>query len=180
MTESGRNRRFLVLICEQKIRRIFTLQARRENGSGIVILNRRFDGRVLVVNATDRGVGFPGRIVIQRRFGLVKVFVRRDGVVLLCVGGEVDGVRSGDLYSRKWTVVDWGVGGEEEGVVRRGVVVKVVVEFGGGEDGEDDEIEEDVEVGRSEAGEEEGPHVWGFSKEEMREERECEFQTHCH
>jgi len=37
-----------------------------------------------------------------------------------------------------------------------------------------------VEVGRNEEGEEEGPQVRGFSEEEMREQRECEFQTHCH
>jgi len=143
-------------------------------------VNRRFQRRVLVVNGTDRGVVFTDRVVIQRWFGLVKVFVRRDGVVRLYGGGEVDGVRSGDLDSGKRTVVDWRVGGEEESVVRRGVVVEVVVEFGGGEDGEDDEIEEDVEVRRSEAREEEGPHVRCFSEEEMGEQRECEFQTHCH
>jgi len=92
----------------------------------------------------------------------------------------VDGVRSRDLDSGNRTVVDRRVGGEEEGGVRRGVVVEVVVEFGRGEDGEDDEVEEDVEVGRSEAGEEEGPHVWSLGEEEIREQRECEFQTHCH
>lgn len=56
----------------------------------------------------------------------------------------------------------------------------MVVEFGGSDDGEDDEVEKDVEVRGSEAREEEGPHVRGLVEEEMREQRECEFQTHCH
>ncbi|KAL9316423.1 hypothetical protein ACSQ67_017424 [Phaseolus vulgaris] len=37
-----------------------------------------------------------------------------------------------------------------------------------------------VEVGKNEASEEEGPRVRGFGEEEMLEQRECDFQTHCH
>lgn len=92
----------------------------------------------------------------------------------------MEGVRSGYLDGEERTVVNRRVGGEEEGGFRRGVVVEVVIEFRRGENGEDDEVEEDVEVGRSEAGEKEGPDVWSLGEKEMREQRECEFQTHCH
>ena len=177
MAESGGNQRFLVLICEREVRGVFPLQARRENANAncfvvvvVVVVNRRFHRRVLVVNVTGRAVTSRNGIVAERRFRFVEVFVRGNGVVVRLYSGG----GSGDLDGGGWPVVD---GGEEGGIRRR---VMVVVEFGGSDYGEDDEIEEDVEVRRSEAREEEGPQVRGLVEEEMREQRECEFQTHCH
>lgn len=63
--------------------------------------------------------------------------------------------------------------------VRRGVVV--VVELGGGNDGEDDEVEKEVEVRRSEAREEKrGQCRSSFSEDEIGNHWDCELQPHSH
>ena len=57
----------------------------------------------------------------------------------------------------------------------------MVVELGGGEDGEDDEVEEQVEVRGCEACEEEGGDGrCCFGEEEVRHHWDCELQPHCH
>lgn len=43
----------------------------------------------------------------------------------------------------------------------------MIVEFGGDDDGEDDEVEKQIEVRRSEAREDEVPYGWSFIEDEM-------------
>lgn len=104
MAESGGNRRFQVFICEREVRGVFPLQAWRDNANGfVVVVNRRFHRRVLVVNVADRAVTFRNGVVAESRFRFVEVFLRGDGVVVrLYSGRDVDGFRSEDLDCGGW------------------------------------------------------------------------------